>query len=308
MNPYGTGCAPCFFEIVLFSCSATLPLVKVLVIGVNGMLGGDLTESCRTSGIEVAGVDWPDIDLTRPETLETGLPHADWYVNCAAYTRVDDAENDRDAAFAVNATGAGHLARIAAARGVALLHLSTDYVFDGRATRPYMEEDATHPLNVYGESKWAGEGAVHGAGGWHLIVRTQSLFGHRGPNFVKAIVRKIKEDAGPISVVDDQISAPTYTRHLAGALMRLMRAQAQGTVHVTASDTCSWFAFAQAVVEQIRPGYPVEAIPSSQLQRPAARPRHAVLSTERYERLTGHIMPSWREGLEAYIEEEGHFL
>ncbi len=269
------------------------------------MLGGDLMESCRTSGIEVAGIDQPEIDITDPATLEATLSPADWYVNCAAYTQVDDAETERDLAFAVNAAGAENLARLAAARDAALLQLSTDYVFDGKADYPYTEEDATAPLNVYGESKRAGEEAVRTVCQKHLIVRTQSLFGHKGENFIKAITRKLHASDEPLKVVDDQISAPTYTRHLAGALMRLMRAQAQGTVHVTASGSCSWYTFAKAIADRVKPGHKVEAVSSCHLSRPAVRPLNAVLSTDRYQSLTGHIMPDWEEGLNAYLEEEG---
>lgn len=276
--------------------------MRVIVIGANGMLGTDLLVAAKAAGFDVSGVDLPEVNLTVPDTLPAHLPDADWWINCAAYTRVDDAESETEAAYAVNAEGVRHLAEYAAKRAVRLLHISTDYVFDGRSEAPYSEHDRPNPLSVYGASKLAGEKAVQAAGGSYSIVRTQSLFGLHGPNFIKAIVRKLETSDEPLTVVADQFSAPTYTRHLAEGLCRLLPLAVQGIWHVTASGSCSWHALAQAIVDRVRPGHPVMPITAADLQRPARRPTHAVLCNDRYAEFTGHRLPDWTEGLDAYLK------
>lgn len=287
----------------------TLSRMNAVIIGVRGMLGGDLLKVCRAMPSDDAvGVDLPEVDITDDAALSRTLPEADWIVNCAAYTRVDDAESDGEAAFAVNADGVRNVARVAAQRSTPVLHISTDYVFDGAAREPYDEGAAVHPLSVYGQSKLAGEQALIEEGGAHMIVRTQSLFGVGGPHFVRAISRKVAQSNDPLNVVDDQVSAPTYTRHLAVALVRLMHCRAGGVVHLSASGACSWYDFARAIVERIKPGHEVRPIASAELQRPAARPAYAVLSHRRYEALTGQRMPSWDQGLDEYLNEEESLL
>lgn len=277
--------------------------MKLVVVGAKGMLGTDLLQAA--AGFDVQGFDLPEIDIARRESVASVLPEADWVVNCAAYTRVDDAEKNRDAAFLVNATGAGHLASVCAERRTPLLHISTDYVFDGAATRPYVEEDATNPLGVYGASKLAGEQAVIAAGGPHLILRAQSLFGRNGQSFIRTIVRLLREGRTPLRVVKDQVSSPTYTLHLADAILRLIRAGKNGIVHVASSGQCSWFEFACAIARRVKPGAEVVPITAAEFRAPARRPGYSVLNTGRYRQWTGHTMPSWEEGMAAYLEAEG---
>ncbi len=278
--------------------------MKVLVIGANGMLGRDVVEDCRAVGHNALGFDLPELDVTNYPDMRSKLPEAEWIINCSAYTRVDDAETDRTNALTVNYEGVRNLARIGCHRLVPIIHISTDYVFDGRSDKPYREKDPAGPINIYGASKLAGEKALRSGGGPYLIVRTQSLFGRNGPNFVRAIAKKARESDEPLRVVDDQISAPTYTRHLAGALIRLMKIEPEGIVHVTASGSCSWYEFACAIVERLKPGHQVVPVKSAQMKRPAARPKYAVLSNQRYRELTSHIMPTWQEGLDEYLKEE----
>ncbi len=281
--------------------------MKVIVIGALGMLGRDVMEASEGAGNKTLGFDLPELDITNYPDMRSALPEADRIVNCAAYTRVDDAETERDVAFAVNSEGARNLARLSLRRMVPVIHLSTDYVFDGHTKRAYDEKDRVNPLNIYGTSKLAGEKALRAGGGPYLIVRTQSLFGKHGPNFVRAIARKLRESNDPLRVVDDQVSAPTYTRHLADALIRLMEAGSEGIVHVTASGSCSWYEFACAIVERLKPGHEVVPIPSSAMKRPAMRPMYSLLNNARYRSLTGHVLPTWQEGLDAYLKEESNF-
>jgi dTDP-4-dehydrorhamnose reductase len=278
--------------------------MKVAVIGCNGMLGTDLVAACRTAGIEVLGLDLPGFDITKFEGVRANLPEVDRVVNCAAYTRVDDAESQRDQAYAVNAEGAGNVARICSARNIGLLQISTDYVFDGRKGSAYSEDDPVNPLSIYGASKLAGEELVRGAGGRSLIVRTQSLFGLRGANFVRTIAQRLKRSDEPLRVVNDQFSSPTYTRHLAAAIVRLLQLDREGIVNVTASGFCSWFEFAQAIAARVKPGAGIIPVGAVEYPRPATRPAYSVLDAKRYREWTGSALPSWQKGLDEYLAEE----
>lgn len=276
--------------------------MRLVIIGANGMLGTDLKESCERAGIACTGLDLPEVDITRPEKLRREVPEADWIINCAAYTRVDDAETNRDTCFAVNADGPRNLAALCAQRGIPLLHISTDYVFDGTKRTSYQEDDLTHPISVYGESKRASEQAVLDAGCPCIIARTQSLFGIHGPSFIKAIMRFIAEGKVPLRVVHDQISCPTWSGHLAEALLRLIQTPHRGVVHTSSEGGCSWHEFACAIVERVQPGVEVLPVPAATYPRPAKRPANSILSKERYTQWTGHRFPSWQEGLDAYLE------
>jgi len=278
--------------------------MKVVVLGCKGMLGTDVLSACRAAaGIEATGHDVDTLDITDSQQLKR-LPFADWVINCAAYTRVDDAEKQRDQAYAINAEGARNLAHICARRRAGVLYVSTDYVFDGTRRSPYTEHDQTNPVNIYGASKLAGEKAVRGESVRYLVVRTQSLFGKHGPNFVRSIAKKLKAGDGPARVVADQTTAPTYTRHVADAIVRLVQLNATGIVHVAASHSCSWHAFAEAIAQRVAPDAGVEPIESSELERPAPRPPYAVLDTRKYRMLTGRVMPTWEQGLDEYLAEE----
>ena len=279
--------------------------LRVAVLGCNGMLGSDLAKACNRAGFETIGLDLPEFDIRDFNNVRSNMPQVDWAVNCAAYTKVDDAESHRQEAFAVNAEGAHSVARVCERRGIRLLHVSTDYIFDGRRTRPYVEKDHPDPLGVYGASKLQGEKSVRAEGGHFLVARTQSLFGRNGPNFVRAIAKKLVEKGGPLRVVDDQVSAPTYTVHLAEAFVQMMKLSKEGIVHITASGECSWFEFARAIVDRVKPGEEVIPIKSSELGRPAPRPGYSVLDNSLYISWTRHPMPTWQEGMDAYLKEEG---
>lgn len=269
------------------------------------MLGTDLVKACSAAGHQVTAWDLPEIDITKPEQIKDRLPEVHTVINCAAFTRVDDAETHRDLAYHINADGPLHLARECVEKKMRLFQISTDYVFDGQTDLPYPERAQTAPLGIYGASKLAGEKAVRSTGGRFLIIRSQSLFGVHGPNFVKAIARKLKEGVSPLRVVKDQIMAPTYTGHLAEAIVKLLGLNAEGVIHVTAAGSCSWFDFAREIVARVKPGVPVEPLLAVQLNLPAKRPGYSVLSNRKFRLLTGGLLPSWQEGLDAYLKEEG---
>lgn len=280
--------------------------MKVAVIGARGMLGTDFMEACGAAGLQAFGFDQPEIDVTDYQTLLGAIPQSDWIINCAAYTNVDGAEKAPDDAFAVNAKGARNLARLAVMMRTPLLHISTDYVFDGHRDHPYTEWNRPNPINIYGASKLAGEQAIRGQGCEYIIVRTQSLFGRHGPNFVKTIARRLTESDDELRVVSDQVSSPTYTGHLSIALLYLLKANQRGIVHISASGECSWYEFACAIANKVKPTATIMPVRTEEFPRPATRPPYSVLDHHRFRQWTSHIMPTWREGLEAYLQEEGY--
>jgi dTDP-4-dehydrorhamnose reductase len=276
--------------------------MRILIAGGRGMLGSDVAEAAAARGWEAVPLDLPELDITNPESVKTGLPPGDAVINCAAFTRVDDAEKERDLCWQINADGAGVLARACAKRGLPLIHISTDYVFDGRKGTPYTEADPVAPLNYYGASKLEGERQVQAAGGRAVIVRTQSLFGLRGRSFIRAILNQLQQGKTSLRVVADQISSPTYTPHLAAALLRLVEVGPEaGLVNVAARGQCSWWAFAGAIVARVKPGLEIAKLSTAELNFPALRPAYSVLDTARYTALIGQPMPQWEEGLEAYL-------
>lgn len=275
--------------------------MRALVVGHKGMLGSRLLALCREQGIDALGVDRDEVDITRYADLEARMPACDWTFNCAAYTNVDLAEKERDAAFAVNATGAGNVARICSARGSRLIHVSTDYVFDGSLGRPCREDDPVNPLSYYGLTKLEGERAVQAAGGNHVIMRTQSLFGVGGRNFVQTILRLLGTRADPIKVVSDQLSSPTFVGHLVEGMVRLARCSRTGVVHCASRTGCSWYELARAIADRTGATLPVIPIPASEYPTPARRPLNSMLDIQRFREWTGTDMPTWQEALDAYL-------
>ena len=276
--------------------------MKILLLGGKGMLGSDLVEACQRRAWEAIPLDLPEIDITQEAGLAEALPACDAVINCAAFTRVDDAEKERELCWRINADGAGQVGRACATRGFPLIHLSTDYVFNGRKGTPYFESDPVEPLNYYGLSKLEGETQVRAAGGRAVVVRTQSLFGLRGRSFIRAILNQLQQGKTSLRVVADQVSSPTYTPHLADALLRLVEVHpGSGIVNVAARGQCSWWAFAQTIAARVKPGIAIQRLSTAELNFPALRPAFSVLDTARYTALAGVPMPPWEAGLEAYL-------
>lgn len=264
------------------------------------MLGTDLEQELAARGESVAALSRSDLDVTDSRLVNAAVAgHApDVILNCAAYTKVDLAESEESVANAVNGSAVELLAAAANENRALLVQVSTDFVFDGAKQTPYEVNDPTHPLSVYGKSKLLGEiAAAHARD--HLIVRTSWLFGVHGHNFVEAIRGQIRGGRNPLTIVADQRGRPTYTPHLARALIRLVLQRARGVMHYADAEECSWFDFACAIAEGS--GVEVQPVTSDAFPRPAKRPAYSVLSTERYERLTGVSPDSWREGLQEYL-------
>lgn len=260
------------------------------------MLGTDLQAAARAAGHEVRGVDVVDFDLTDPDAVRTGVRDADVVVNCAAFTAVDAAQEREDAAFAVNATAAGLVARACHDTGALLVHVSTDYVFAGDATTPYDEDEPLRPVSAYGRTKAAGEWAVRAGCPRHLVVRTAWLYGAHGPSFPRTIARAAAE-RDHLDVVDDQVGQPTWTVDLADLVVRLVAADAPaGTYHGTSSGSTSWFGFAQEVVAAA--GHDramVRPTDSAAYVRPAPRPAYSVLGHDALRRAGVEPIGPWQE-------------
>jgi dTDP-4-dehydrorhamnose reductase len=272
--------------------------LKWLITGAGGMLGTDLHEELAARDETVAALSRADLDITDSRLVRAAVrEHApDVIVNCAAYTKVDLAETEEAAANAINGSAVELLASAANEGGALLVQVSTDFVFDGAKRDPYEVNDATNPLAAYGRSKLLGEiAATHAER--HCIVRTSWLFGVHGPNFVEAIRNQVRKGTSPLRVVNDQRGRPTYTPHLARAIVRLALHEAQGIVHYADADECSWYDFARAIAV----GHDVVPVSTEEFPRPARRPAYSVLSTERYERLTGVTPESWQDGLRDYL-------
>ncbi|HWI08611.1 MAG TPA: dTDP-4-dehydrorhamnose reductase [Solirubrobacteraceae bacterium] len=275
-------------------------MTTLLVTGAGGMLGRAVVEAATRRGHDVRGHARADLDVTDAEATRQAVAAAqpDAVVNCAAYTDVDGAESDRQRAEAVNARGAGHVAAAAAEIGAFVVHISTDYVFDGSKREPWVESDRVAPLGVYGETKLAGERAVAAADPRHAIVRTAWLFGAGGRNFVDTMLA-LGAQRDEVCVVTDQVGCPTWTGHLAAALVELAERPGEpGVHHIAGSGSCSWNELALEIFERARIDCRVLPATSDQFPRAAARPAFSVLGTERRDAL---VLPAWQDGLAAYL-------
>jgi dTDP-4-dehydrorhamnose reductase len=276
--------------------------MRIEVIGSRGQLGRELLRTLAETKHHASGHDVESVDICEPGSVAVLLDRVrpEAVINCAAWTRVDAAETEESAATRVNAEGPGVLAEACQLRGIRLCHLSTDYVFDGLATEPIDETATPSPRTAYGRSKLAGEKAVRAVLAAHQIVRTAWLYGQEGPNFVLTMLR-LAGERGALRVVSDQWGSPTWTGHLAPALVRLVERGVPGTYHLTNSGSTTWFGFAQAIVEEAGLAVPVEPITTAEYSTPAPRPSYSVLDNRAWRELGEAPLPGWRSGLRAYL-------
>lgn len=265
------------------------------------MLGSDFVRAGAYWNHDIVGLTHADLDVTDEGALRQACrdQRPDVVVNCAAYTDVDGAEDDLAGASKVNVDGARLVARAAAAVGASVLFPSTDYVFDGLKGAPYVESDPTRPLSVYAQTKAAGEAETAAENQRYFIVRSSWLFGTAGRNFVDTMLA-LGRDQGDVVVVRDQVGCPTYTAHLADALVRLVDTTAFGIHHIAGGGECSWYEFAQEIFRQVGLEVRVMSMTTDELSRPAPRPPYSVLATERGEAI---YLPEWQQGLAAYLAE-----
>ena len=272
------------------------------------MTGSELVRQAHERSWDVVGLTRDDMDITDADQVEgiIGAERPDVIVNAAAYTAVDAAESDAEAAMAVNAAGTQNIARAAKTNGAQVLHISTDYVFDGEATHPYLPDDKPAPINVYGESKLAGELALKEACSEHVIVRTSWVYSHEGKNFVRTMLRAADEKT-ELRIVNDQLGCPTSSQDLARALLcaanLMMKSYVSGTYHFCNAGETSWFDFATAIFDLRNSAQP-KLIPISTTDFPTAakRPRWSVLDTNSFQLAFGVEPRSWRDALKETME------
>lgn len=278
--------------------------MKIIVTGPNGMLGNDLVNILSDSKTDVIrlGIDILDITDKKAAIAILNRLKADILVHTAAYTAVDDCERERDSAFMVNGEGTANIAEGCKAAGTKMIYISTDYVFDGAQNSPYSEDDMPNPLCVYGKSKLTGEVFVKEILDDYIIIRTSWLFGRNGNNFVDAII-KSAEKRSQLEVVADQTGSPTFSVDLSHAVERLIKEKAHGIIHAANSGECSWYIFAKRILEiSGRKNFTLIPINSSQLGRPAPRPKYSTLNCSKLAAITGACMRSWEEALREYID------
>jgi dTDP-4-dehydrorhamnose reductase len=287
--------------------------MRVFVAGNRGQLGTELSRAVWPEGTTLEGADLPELDLTDHAQTAARLQAfgPDVLINASAYTAVDKAESERERAYAVNEGAPGALASWAAARGIPVVHVSTDYVFDGEKSAPYVEDDPIAPLGVYGASKAAGEQAVRQAAPRHLILRTSWVYAPHGANFVRTMLR-LAADRDQLRVVNDQRGRPTSARQLAEVIAVLapqMRDPgfAYGTYHFAGAGACTWWELASATLDRARPhtGRRPEIVPitTAEYPTPARRPKSSVLDTTKLERVFGLRPAAWTVELDRAIAE-----
>jgi dTDP-4-dehydrorhamnose reductase len=288
--------------------------MKVLVLGTPGQLGHELMRAAWPSELEIAGVGYPDFDVGREADVRRVIAdHApDLVINATAYTAVDKAEGDRDAAFAINRDGPLFIARDCARRGIPMVHVSTDYVFDGAKDGAYVEDDQINPLNIYGESKAAGEQAVRETWERHVTLRTTWVYAAHGANFVKTMLR-LGAEREEMSVVADQYGAPTAAADLAAAIVAIVpqiigRTDAPwGTYHFTDAGVTTWHGFAERIFQHLektigrRPR--LKGIATAEYPTPARRPANSRLDCSKIRATFGVTTPPWEESLERVLQE-----
>ena len=289
----------------------------IWLTGRDGMVGREVASELRRAGLDYIA-SGQEVDITDADAVSRfgRDAHPDWIVNCAAYTAVDRAEQEEAAAFAVNATGVAHLAAAAREHGAAVLHISTDYVFSGHGDEPYHEDSAVAPTGVYGRSKARGEELLREAVGRWVIVRTSWLYGHGGPNFVATMLRQFREQ-DEVTVVSDQYGSPTSARDLAGALVRILKFFAGGSMsgrpygiyHFVNSGVTTWYDFAREIRRRARElglipdRCSIRPVLTREYPRPAPRPANSRLSTERISGVFGIIPRPWPEALYGFLDE-----
>ena len=284
--------------------------MKILVTGVTGQLGSEVAAAFKRLGHELIATDRQSLDFLQPAQAAAFIrsQQPDWVINCAAYTQVDKAESEPEAAFTINRDTPAQLTQAVAEYDGRLLQVSTDFIFDGTQARPYVEDDAPHPLGVYGRSKLEGEQAVLAALPTATVLRTAWVYGAHGHNFVKTMLR-LAGAGKPLRVVSDQIGSPTWTTDIVAAITALVDRQAAGVYHFTAAGETSWHGFATAILKDAADiGFEintdrVEPISTAEYPLPATRPAYSVLNTGKIKPCLSAPVPEWRDSLKNMLQE-----
>jgi dTDP-4-dehydrorhamnose reductase len=281
---------------------------KVAVLGGKGMLGRDLVgKLAERSSFEVGAFDLPDFDITKESDVEEVVAASELVINCAAYTDVDRAEEEPEKAFAVNASAVGIIGKIASRHRVYVLHVSTDFIFDGSSDKPYKEDDMPNPLNVYGASKLLGEKNLIGSGCSYCIMRVEWSYGSGGKNFIKKIIEKSSLLNQPIKVVSDQVGSPTWTSDMADAILCLIQNKPLNAVfHFAADGFASRFDVAQFILNKLHISNMVLPCKSSDFPVKARRPLNSCFNTTKIQSLLPYKIPHWQTSLDKFLENSVH--
>jgi len=274
----------------------------VAILGGKGMLGTDLAEVCKQQGFNARIFDLPEFDITSPRHLKQAIDTAETIVNCAAYTDVDGAERQRDLAYKVNAEAVGRLSTLAAEANRWVLHISTDFVFDGKADRPYAETDRPNPINEYGRTKLAGEQLLIESGCRHCIMRVEWTYGRHGKNFVTKLIQRAKT-AKVLKVVDDQIGSPTATTEAAKVICKLLRRKPESIFHFASAGYVSRYEMAKFIFSKLSMDVDVVPCKSSDYVTAAARPLNSRFDCSKIEALLGEPIQPWQGPLERFLRQ-----
>lgn len=283
--------------------------MKVAVIGANGQLGRDVVRAFEANGDETFALNHADLEISNVDSVREALRPVmpDIIVNTAAMHHVERCEQDPSAAFAVNTLGARNLAETTRDMGVGLVHVSTDYVFDGTKGKPYVESDNPLPLNVYGNTKLAGENFVRSLNPKHFVLRTSALYGRApcrgkgGLNFVELML-KLARERGRVRVVNNEVVSPTPTSELAQQIVILSRSDAHGLYHATAEESCSWYDFAKEIFEATSTPVNLEIAGPNEFPAKVPRPPYSVLENAALKKQNLNIFKPWRAGVRAYLQ------
>ena len=275
---------------------------KVAILGGRGMLGTDLARECVEQGVGFEVFDLPDFDITNHRQLEHIVRSASAVINCAAYTNVDKAESEADLAHQVNAAAVGKLGAAAKKNDIWVLHISTDFVFDGKSDRPYVETDQPNPINTYGKSKLAGERLLAESGCKHCIMRIEWTYGLGGSNFVTKLTKRVKTDKN-LKVVDDQAGSPTATTEVAKAICRLLPQKPQGLFHFAASGYVSRFGMAKFIFDNLNKQVNLTKCKSSDFTGGATRPLNSRFDCSKIQALLDKPIEPWQGPLKRFLEQ-----
>jgi len=275
---------------------------SIVVLGGRGMLGTDLVESLCDAGIKPGVFDLPELDITDNHQLSEAIAGNEIIINCAAYTNVEKAESQDELAFKVNAEAVGQMGKIAAERNAKILHISTDFVFDGKIERPYVETDAPNALSVYGKSKLEGEKLLQSCGCRYCIIRVQWTYGENGNNFVKKLI-DIAKQGKSLRVVDDQVGSPTATKQIAAAICELIREMPSGLYHYAASGYVSRFEMAKFIFDKIGMDAKLSSCKTSDFKTAAQRPLNSRFNCDKISSLLRDPIDPWQKYLEKYLDQ-----
>jgi dTDP-4-dehydrorhamnose reductase len=282
---------------------------RILIVGSKGQLGTDMVKMAKADGLDCTGLDYPDIDITNKMTVVNVINSLkpEIVINCAAFTAVDDCEVRVKEAYSVNADGPGILAEVTESIKSLLVHISTDYVFDGTKGTPYLESDSPLPKTIYGKSKLDGELKIAQNTNRFQIYRIAWLYGMYGNNFVKTIrnVAVKKASTGEaLKVVNDQFGTPTYTVDVCKQIFSTMKKEHFGIFHCTSEGACTWYDFAKEILQASSIKVDLQPCTTEEFPRPAPRPKFSVLENARLKEIGENIMPEWREAFHTFIEQE----